>query len=275
MSNAPARNALRKRIDALSWYHTFDLDGCITPGMFDHRRIVDKLLLPERLDGLRCLDAASADGFFAFELKRRGAAEVVSLDAESMDAQDWQGPPDTGRVDFDMSELRRRFELVREVTGLDVQRVKCNLYEITPERLGQFDLVFLGNVLLHLRNPQAALHALWSVTQGELISYEPVSFVQSVMHPRAPTALLWNGAPGPMWWVHNIKGHRHLLRISGFEVIETRAPILQPYGEGTHRAARFSRRSDRVAYWLWNRWFGLPSSVVRARPYSARSKGPR
>lgn len=261
------RDEIKHRIDALTWYHSFDLNGWTTPGMFDHRQIVGKLLLPERLDGLRCLDAASADGFFAFELKRRGAAEVVSLDGESMVAQDWQGPPDVKRPDFDMSELRKRFDLVREVTGLDVQRVKGNLYEVTPEQLGKFDLVFLGNVLLHLRSPQQALHALWSVTRGELISYETVSFVQSVMHPWSPTATLWNGSPGPIWWTHNIAGHRHLLRVSGFEIIETRAPVLQPFGTGTiHGSRKFSRHGDRVAYWLWNRWFGLPSSVVRARP---------
>jgi hypothetical protein len=258
---------LKKRNDELSWYHSFDLGEWTTPGLFDHRSIVNKLLLPERLDGLRCLDAASADGFFAFELKRRGAAEVVSLDGESMATLDWQGAPDRRRSEFDMSELRKRFELVREVTGLDVKRIKGNLYEISPEQLGQFDLVFLGNVLLHLRNPQAALHALWSVTRGEFISYEPVSFVQSVMHPWLPSATLWHGAPGPMWWTHNIAGHRHLLRVSGFEPVETRAPIFQPFGAGTiNGPKKFSRRFDRVAYWLWNRWFGLPSSVIRARP---------
>jgi hypothetical protein len=265
------RDETKRRIDALTWYHSFDLNGWTTPGMFDHRQIVGKLLLPERLDGLRCLDAASADGFFAFELKRRGAAEVVSLDGESMATLDWQGAPDRQRSEFDMSELRQRFELVREVTGLDVKRVKGNLYEVGPEQLGQFDLVFLGNVLLHLRNPQAALHALWSVTRGQLISYEPVSFVQSVMHPWSPAATLWNGTPGPMWWTHNFAGHRHLLRVSGFEILETRAPVLQPYGLGTTGGKpTFSRRMDRVAYWLWNRWFGLPSSVVRARPVTGR-----
>jgi hypothetical protein len=263
-------DAIADRVASLSWYHTFDLDGVVTPGMFDHRSITSKLLIPDRLDGLRCLDAASADGFFAFELKRRGAAEVISLDAESMDAQDWQGSPEVVRPEFDMAELRERFDLVNEVTGLGVERVRGNLYDISPGRLGSFDLVFIGNILLHLRNPSAALHALRSVTKGDLISYEPVSFVLSAAHPWTPAATLWNGAAGPYWWTHNIAGHRHLLRASGFEILESRAPVLQPYGQGTTAAPRrFSRRSDRIAYWLWNRWFGLPSSVVRARPDAA------
>ena len=57
-------DSLQQQVDSYSWYHTFALPGgVVTPGLFDHRNIVDRLLLPERLDGLRCLDAASADGF--------------------------------------------------------------------------------------------------------------------------------------------------------------------------------------------------------------------
>lgn len=261
----------RREVDSMSWYHTFDLNGVITPGLFDHRHIVNKLLLPERLDGLRCLDAASADGFFAFEMKRRGAREVISLDAESMDSLDWQGAPDIVRPSFDYAELRKRFELVSRVTGLDVKRVKGNLYEISPEKLGKFDLVFLGNVLLHLRNPQAALHALWSVTEGEFISYEVVSGVQSLMHPFTPAARLWNGPMTSTWWTHNIAGHRHLLKVSGFDAIETKAPVWQPFGSAVSGASlKYTPWLERIAYWGWTRWFGLPSSVVRARPRIAK-----
>ena len=264
------KQEIEKRAGAMSWYHTFDLKGVITPGMFDHRHIVDKLLLPERLDGLRCLDAASADGFFAFELKRRGAAEVVSIDGESMAMLDWQGGPDLEKTEFDYAELRARFELVRDVTGLEVKRLKGDLYKICPEDLGQFDLVFMGNVILHLRNPQAALHALWSVTKGELISYEVVSFVQSLFHPFTAAARLWDGPPTSTWYTHNIAGHRHLIKVSGFEILETKAPVFQPFGRAIiGQSPKFPRFGEKIAYWLWTRWFGLPSSVVRARPVKA------
>lgn len=261
------RDEIARRVDELSWYHSFDLEGVITPGIFNHLPIANKLLLPERLDGLRCLDAASADGFFAFELKRRGAAEVISLDGESLELLDWQGPPNHKVGDFDYSELRKRFDLVKEVTGLDVKRLQGNIYEISPEQLGTFDLVFVGNVMLHLRNPQAALHALWSVTKGELISYEVVSFIQSVMHPFSPAARLWDGPATSTWWTHNLAGHRHLIKVSGFEILETKGPVWQPFGRAIlDKPQKFPHRIEKLAYWLWTRWFGLPSSVVRARP---------
>ena len=82
---------LRRRVDELDWYHTFDLPhGITTPGYFDHRGVAAKVPLPD-VSGRRCLDLASADGFWAFEMKRRGADEVVSLDLADTTRQDWQG----------------------------------------------------------------------------------------------------------------------------------------------------------------------------------------
>ena len=76
------------------WYHTFELPGgVVTSGYFDLRSVVGKLPLPASLAGMRCLDAAACEGFWSFELARRGAAEVVSLDLPDTDRQDWQGLP--------------------------------------------------------------------------------------------------------------------------------------------------------------------------------------
>src|SRR3546814_10592988 len=42
-TTAPARldpALLRKQVDELDWYHTFDLPGgIVTPGLFDHRKV--------------------------------------------------------------------------------------------------------------------------------------------------------------------------------------------------------------------------------------------
>jgi hypothetical protein len=45
-------DTFREQVDAVDWYHTFDLPGgIVTPGLFDHR----KLPIPASLAGLRCL----------------------------------------------------------------------------------------------------------------------------------------------------------------------------------------------------------------------------
>ena len=43
---------LRRRVEALDWYHTLELaPGLVTDGMFDLRPYVGRYGIPERLDG--------------------------------------------------------------------------------------------------------------------------------------------------------------------------------------------------------------------------------
>src|SRR4051812_7023599 len=60
-------------------------------GMFDLDAQQHAYGLPERLDGMRCLDVGTWDGYWAFEMERRGAAEVVALDLDDERDLDW--PP--------------------------------------------------------------------------------------------------------------------------------------------------------------------------------------
>ena len=86
MADLPAEMA------QIDWYHTIELPGgAFTPGFYDHRPLVPRLPIPASLEGKRCLDIAGSDGFFAFEMWRRGAAEVISIDLEDPARQEWQG----------------------------------------------------------------------------------------------------------------------------------------------------------------------------------------
>src|SRR5437762_14307411 len=67
------------------WYHTIELgNGLISRGIYDHRSVVGYYGFPDSLHGKTCLDVATANGFFAFEMERRGAARVVAIDAPSL-----------------------------------------------------------------------------------------------------------------------------------------------------------------------------------------------
>src|SRR5918911_1254406 len=83
---------LRTRVEEVGpWYHTLDLgSGVVTEGMFDLRPYVDRYGLPESLSGMRVLDVGTFDGFWAFEMERRGA-DVTSLDVDRIQELDW--PP--------------------------------------------------------------------------------------------------------------------------------------------------------------------------------------
>src|SRR3546814_15112104 len=96
-TTAPARlhpALLRKQVDELDWYHTFDLPGgIVTPGLFDHRQVVAKLPIPASMSGKRCLDAASSDGFFAFAMHRRGPDYAVSVNLPDASRPARRPPP--------------------------------------------------------------------------------------------------------------------------------------------------------------------------------------
>src|SRR4051812_28824140 len=80
--------------------HTMELaPGVVTPGWFDTRGVVPLLPLPGSLQGSRCLDIATFDGFWAFELERRGAAEVLAIDILDPFAWDWPANSPTAVIE--------------------------------------------------------------------------------------------------------------------------------------------------------------------------------
>lgn len=265
---------LRSRAEALGWYHTFELPGgLVTPGIYDHRTVAAKVPLPD-LAGKRCLDAASSDGFWAFEMARRGAASVVSYDLADATRQDWQGPLGRPEHAGGSGRAAEAFGIVREAYGYDqVTRLDGSVYDLTPEAVGTFDFVFMGNVLLHLSDPARALRAIHSVTDGEFFSYEMILLSLSIRHPRQPLASLWH-TDDARWWTPNIAAHRRLVRAAGFEVTRRGGPLWQPFG--TYLPA-WPRNRDELgikahglraaaSYWFGVRRFGVPTSWILARP---------
>lgn len=131
------------------WYHQIELaPGLVTPGINDSQQMLDALRLPERLDGQRVLDIGARDGFFSFECERRGA-EVVAIDSYP--------PEQTG------------FPIAKELVGSQVELLQWNVYDLSPEQFGTFDLILFLGVLYHLRDPMLALDKIWSVCRDKLI----------------------------------------------------------------------------------------------------------
>jgi tRNA (mo5U34)-methyltransferase len=260
----------REVVEKGPWYHTFDLPGGVsTAGFYDLRSVTAKVGLPGSLAGGRCLDAAACEGFWSFELARRGATEVVSVDLPDTSEQDWQGELDQETLERGSGMANDHFRFVRETLGFDnVQRVDMNIYDVAPERLGSFDFVFVGNILVHLSDAPRALRALRSVLApgGTLISLEPTSLALSVLSPRIPLGQLWDIDDQPRWWTPNIAAHRRLLHAAGFELLARGGPILQPFGAGMPaRPTQRPRTAREWLYWYGVRRIGVPSSWIRAR----------
>ncbi|MEM7365052.1 MAG: class I SAM-dependent methyltransferase [Pseudomonadota bacterium] len=156
---------LQERVLGTYWYHTLDLGhGVVTEGQFDHGVILDRYRLPDDMKGKRVLDVATFDGFWAFEFERRGAAEVVALDVAGPKDCDW--PP--ARL-ATMTEAERSvrfgvgFQIAKEALGSSVTHVNCNVYDLSEEALGTFDVVHVGDLLPHLNSPVKALQNIASV----------------------------------------------------------------------------------------------------------------
>src|SRR5687767_838024 len=117
--------------DVKLWYHTMELaPGEVTPGWFDLRPVIDHLPWPD-VAGKRCLDVGTYDGHLAFEMERRGAAEVVALD--SADHESWDWPVRVRRQGLGLDTLAGEkgagFRAARERLDSKVERIELNVYD--------------------------------------------------------------------------------------------------------------------------------------------------
>jgi tRNA (mo5U34)-methyltransferase len=223
------RSSTSSAAEAQRWYHAIELpDGTVTPGWFDLRSVVPRYGLPDDLRGKRALDVGTWDGFWAFELERRGA-EVVAIDLDDESALDW---PARRRPSSFSSGRGDGFRIAREALGSSVERVELSVYDATPERVGTFDLVFCGSVLIHLRDQLLALERIASVTApgGMFVSAEEYDRLASLF----PWAVArWRGdePSAVVFWRPSLRAWRRMLWAAGFDRVERFDRfVLQPVG---------------------------------------------
>lgn len=136
---------LSEELHHLGRYHTIELGGGRTlPGL----QTVDQLRwriarhpIPENLSGKRALDIGAWDGWFTFELERRGAS-VLAVDVTRLETFD---------------EARRLLNSKAEYLVSDVCR-------LDPAKIGTFDVVIFFGVLYHLKHPLLALERVCELT---------------------------------------------------------------------------------------------------------------
>jgi tRNA (mo5U34)-methyltransferase len=224
----PEQAGLADEVARRTWYHTLELPGgTVTPGLFDHRPVLARYKLPTDLTGKRVLDVGTFDGLFAFEFERRGAS-VASIDVPDVEQMDWPVPLRRKGLP-EREQQRTNFDVVREVLGSSVQRHLVSVYDVTREQIGGFDLVFVGSLLLHLRDPIGALMALHGVTDGEIIIAEEVDRRLDLLHPRTPHARLQSSSPYMTWWIPNTAALTEYLSAAGFVDIRRGETFTVPF----------------------------------------------
>jgi tRNA (mo5U34)-methyltransferase len=252
------------------WYHTIELaPGVVTPGWFDLRSIVDKLPWPD-VRGKRCLDVGTYDGFLAFEMEKRGAAEVVAVDLDDHSEWDWpsrlRATGGENLAKLAGPEKGRGFRIAHKALGSKVERKPISVYKLAEAGLGTFDVVVCGSLMLHLRDPIAALESIRKVCGGLFLSSECIDLRLTVLHPKEPYARLDGTSELCQWWSPNTAAHIRMLESAGFDIIQKGKPYADPYGEahpppkGPRAGAISAFRKARLGN------DGVPHVAVLAKP---------
>ena len=223
------QQTIRQRIDELApWFHNVTLQGIATaPEHFlgDYPRAHWQTfahVLPDDLTGRTVLDVGCNAGFFAVEMKRRGAARVVGIDAD----------------DRYLAQAR----LVADAHGEEIEFRRMNVYDVA--QLGErFDLVLFMGVLYHLRHPLLALDLLHAHAVGDLLLCQsllrgaldgaPVEEDYPFAHtgvfarddyPRLHFVEQRYADDQTNWWIPNGPCLAAMLRSAGFRILERPVP---------------------------------------------------
>jgi tRNA (mo5U34)-methyltransferase len=238
---------LRSQVDALRWFHQIDLGhGIVTPGVDASPEKLAKLRLPERLDGMSVLDIGAWDGFFSFAAERRGAAPVVALDPACWNAPAW-GEHGWG--------TKQPFDLAHRALGSKVQTVDVELPDISPQTVGEFDVVLFLGVFYHLPDPWPYVRAAASVCR-KLLVFESHA---DLLDTRRPAMAFYPGSEidgdPSNWWGPNAGAVRGMLEHEGFTRVdvftEPRVRRVARSAGRRLRGGRYPAQAGRIVAHAW------------------------
>jgi tRNA (mo5U34)-methyltransferase len=213
-----------------NWYHQIEVaPGVVTPGTHDSQAMLERIGLPANLADRRTLDLGTRDGFFAFECERRGASVIA--------------------VDYLPAE-RTGFSIAADLLHSKVQYHCANVYNLTPQAFGEFDLVLMLGLLYHLPDPLGALAVVRTLCRGKLILETHVADAE--LGTERPLMAFCQGdslnGDWTNYWAPNTLAVEAMLREVGFTIESTRvdadraiihaAPIFGTVQAYYHRVAR-------------------------------------
>lgn len=222
---------LKRRVTELGpWFQNIDLgDGVRTAEdhflgdypAFKYRRFAE--VLPSDMSGMSVLDLGCNAGFYAIEMKRRGADRVLGVDSDE--------------------RYLAQAEFVAEALGIDgIEYRKLTVYDVG--RLGErFDLVLFMGLLYHLRHPLLALDLIREHVAGDLMLFQtmqqgtdavlqvpsdhpfhvpgtsrPPDYFDNPAYPRLHFIEHSFAGDWTNWWAPNAACSEAMLRAAGFSI---------------------------------------------------------
>ncbi|MDR3469544.1 MAG: class I SAM-dependent methyltransferase [Xanthobacteraceae bacterium] len=160
--------------DGCQFYHWMDVPhpppatGYVTvPGAWDLRGRFEDYIGGVDVAGKSVLDVGTATGWISFEAERHGAAQVVGLDAADdvvpqhvpylrHGDRDRPATPAAGEYMPFRTGIRRSYWLCHERLGSSAAVVHGDIYK-AGEHISGADIVIVGQILVHQRDPLEAL----------------------------------------------------------------------------------------------------------------------
>lgn len=160
---AKRRRNFGKELAQKGWYHSIEFpDGTVTDGLIPLQRLKERVRhmpIPEDLRGKRVLDIGAWDGWFSFEMERRGA-DVVAVDSVEI----------------------QNFLAAHEARNSKVEYRILDVMELSPRELGYFDIVLFLGVLYHLKHPLLGLEKVCELTRDLAIIESYVTDDPAAIH---------------------------------------------------------------------------------------------
>ena len=217
------RQELAGRIEELGpWFHNLSLNGLQTaPNHFlgDYPAVKFasfRHVLPEDMSGMTVLDIGCNAGFYAMEMKRRGAARVIGIDTDEC--------------------YLRQARFAAEIENSEVEFRRLGVWDLATLK-EKFDLVIFMGVLYHLRHPLLALDLIHEHVARDLLLFQSlqrgsgeVAAVEEDYEFTAPAPFDDPGYPKlhfiernyshdpTNWWIPNRACTEAMLRSSGFAI---------------------------------------------------------
>jgi tRNA (mo5U34)-methyltransferase len=219
-----AHEEVQRRIRDLGpWFHNMDLAGVSTaPDHFlgDYPAVKWRRFahaIPESLAGKSVLDIGCNAGFYAMEMKRRGADRVVGIDSDPV--------------------FLAQARFAAEVRGLEIELHQLSVYDVA--RLGEsFDVVLFMGVLYHLRHPLLAMDLIHEHAARDLLVFQSMQRGSGAVEPVEEDYPFWQtevfdrpayprlhfvegryAGDATNWWIPNRACAEAMLRSAGFDPV--------------------------------------------------------
>lgn len=219
-------------IENFYWYHTVELkNGIVTPGDYDYRNKLSGFQFPDDMSGMRVLDVGSATGFFTFEFEKRGA-EVVSVELPTLYEWDMIHDEKESNVNHMMQVHRAStpeeafyrhldgpFKFCQADKQSSAKRIYSSIYDLAShlDKDVAFDLVFLGDILLHLFSPFKALDVIAPLCKTKLIIATDLFESQGNNALMQFLGTMGKGKNPRTWWNFNRRCIEEMLVRVGFQ----------------------------------------------------------